>query len=251
MTPQPHPPTRRVPVRRSAALLAAVLLITGAPLVARALGSDVPAEVAQPERAAVEQDIAIDADPLTTEADTQPAPSAIEGIEGAEGIVGIEPIEVAPPATVDPVIVLLADTYSWNESGARVAALQQNLGVVADGVYGHATQQAHRNAMEFVGLPTDAVPAAPLPPGPSAAEWEALRWCESNGNYAITNPSGKYRGAYQFDRSTWNSVADRHAPHLVGADPAAASPADQDFMARALYSEHGARPWPHCGRHLS
>ena len=152
---------------------------------------------------------------------------------------------------VDPVIVLLANTYTWDETGDRVAVLQETLGVVADGVYGHATQQAHRNALEFVGLPTDTVPAAVLPPGPSAAEWEALRWCESNGNYAITNPSGKYRGAYQFDRPTWNSVADRYAPHLVGVDPAAASPADQDFMALALYSERGARPWPQCGRHLS
>ncbi len=95
---------------------------------------------------------------------------------------------------------------------------------------------------------------APLPdvvaPGPSADQWAAMRDCESGGDYSITNPSGKYRGAYQFDRSTWNSVAERHAPALVGVDPAAASPADQDAMALALYSERGARPWPHCGRHL-
>lgn len=94
-----------------------------------------------------------------------------------------------------------------------------------------------------------AVPA--LPPGPSPDEWEALRQCESNGNYAITNPSGKYRGAYQFDRTTWDSVASRRATRLVGVDPAAAAPADQDYMALALYSERGASPWPHCGRHLS
>jgi hypothetical protein len=160
----------------------------------------------------------------------------------------------AQPVTepvVDPVIVLLADTYTWDEQGPNVALLQETLGVEVDAVYGHATLQAHHNALEFVGLPTDTLPVAALPPGPSAAEWEALRWCESNGNYAITNPSGKYRGAYQFDRTTWNSVAGRHAPQLVGVDPAAASPADQDYLALALYSERGARPWPHCGRHLS
>jgi hypothetical protein len=101
-----------------------------------------------------------------------------------------------------------------------------------------------------VDIPTD-IPVPPvLPPGPSASQWEALRQCESNGNYAITNPSGKYRGAYQFDRTTWNSVAERYAPHLVGVDPAAASPADQDGMAYALWTERGAQPWPHCGRHL-
>ena len=88
------------------------------------------------------------------------------------------------------------------------------------------------------------------PPGPSASQWAAMRECESGGDYSITSRSGKYRGAYQFDRSTWNSVAERHAPMLVGVDPAQASPADQDALALALYTERGARPWPHCGRHL-
>ena len=98
---------------------------------------------------------------------------------------------------------------------------------------------------------SDPAPAPPpVPEGTSAEQWAALRNCESRGDYAITNPSGKYRGAYQFDRRTWNSVAERHAPHLVGVDPALASPADQDAMAFALYGERGARPWPHCGRHL-
>lgn len=94
-------------------------------------------------------------------------------------------------------------------------------------------------------------PVATLPAGTDAGEWDALRQCESNGNYSITNPSGKYRGAYQFDRPTWNSVAERHAPRLVGVDPAAASPVDQDAMAFALYGDRGAGPWPQCGRHLS
>jgi hypothetical protein len=227
-----------------------MLAIVGAPFVARALDDDVIDEIAQtaPQRPTLQRsaafDASIDADPVTAESVTSPE-SVLSEIASPAAVDSL-----AEPA-VDPVIVLLADTYTWDESGARIAMLQQNLGLVADGVYGRATQQAHRKALDFVGLPTDILPAAPLPPGPSAAQWEALRWCESNGNYAITNPSGKYRGAYQFDRSTWNSVADRHAPHLVGVDPAAASPADQDYLALALYSERGARPWPHCGRHLS
>jgi len=106
-------------------------------------------------------------------------------------------------------------------------------------------------ALELAAPPIDALPVPVLPPGPPASQWAALRECESGGDYSITNPSGKYRGAYQFDRSTWNSVAERHAPALVGVDPAAASPADQDAMAYALYVERGARPWPHCGRHLN
>ena len=77
-----------------------------------------------------------------------------------------------------------------------------------------------------------------------------LRWCESTDNYAAVNPSGTYRGAYQFSRATWNDVAARHFPFLVGADPAATPWYWQDAMARALYSEAGASPWPHCGRRI-
>jgi hypothetical protein len=62
--------------------------------------------------------------------------------------------------------------------------------------------------------------------------------------YAAINPSGKYRGAYQFSRSTWDSTA-RHAlrPDLVGVDPAAASMIDQDMLALSLYAWQGADPW--------
>ena len=62
--------------------------------------------------------------------------------------------------------------------------------------------------------------------------------------YAAVNPSGTYRGAYQFSRSTWDNTA-RHAgrPDLVGVDPAAASVADQDFLALDLYQWRGAAPW--------
>ena len=77
-----------------------------------------------------------------------------------------------------------------------------------------------------------------------------LRQCESGGNYRIVSSSGAYRGAYQFHRGTWNSVAKRHYPHLAGVDPAAASPYDQDRMARALWSEQGRSPWPHCGKRV-
>jgi hypothetical protein len=80
--------------------------------------------------------------------------------------------------------------------------------------------------------------------------WAALRRCESGGDYGAVSASGAYRGAYQFSRSTWNSVAARNYPHLVGVDPAAAAPADQDAMALALYRSSGASPWPHCGKHL-
>lgn len=77
-----------------------------------------------------------------------------------------------------------------------------------------------------------------------------LRACESGGNYRIVSANGLYRGAYQFHRTTWNSVAAQHYPHLRGVDPAAAAPADQDRMARALFHMQGRSPWPICGKRI-
>ena len=95
-------------------------------------------------------------------------------------------------------------------------------------------------------VPRDAY-SAPLPNlpegGPSEEQWAALRQCESGGNYRIVSASGRYRGAYQFDFQTWES--------LGGAgDPAEALPVEQDARARLLYFRRGTKPWPHCGRHL-
>ncbi len=241
MTPQPHAHRRRVPVRRSAALVAVLLVIGGTPLVAGAIGDDIVAQVAvEVDAPSVRQ-----AEPRLPDRADRSARVVPETVP-----VTVDPV-VVDPVVVDPVVAVLTDTYTWDERGLRVALLQESLGIAVDGIYNSNTQQAHVGAIEFLGLATDIVPVPILPPGPDPAEWAALRECESNGNYAITNPSGKYRGAYQFDRSTWNSVAARHVPRLAGVDPAAASPADQDAMAFALYVERGARPWPQCGRHLA
>lgn len=85
----------------------------------------------------------------------------------------------------------------------------------------------------------------------SDAVWAHLariRACESGGNYGAVSRSGSYRGAYQFSRATWDGTARSSRPELVGADPAAAAPADQDAMAYALYVRSGPGQWPHCGR---
>lgn len=76
-----------------------------------------------------------------------------------------------------------------------------------------------------------------------------IRACESTDRYDAVSPSGSYRGAYQFDQRTWDGAARTAGrPDLVGVDPAAAAPADQDLLAAQLYSERGAQPWPACGR---
>ena len=81
-------------------------------------------------------------------------------------------------------------------------------------------------------------------------DWHALRMCESTNRYDALNPSGKYRGAYQADQPTWDSVMRRHWPSWVGHDPAQAPPQVQDFFARRLYEDRGASPWPVCGKRL-
>ncbi|MEM9200347.1 MAG: transglycosylase family protein [Actinomycetota bacterium] len=76
-----------------------------------------------------------------------------------------------------------------------------------------------------------------------ADRWARLRFCESTDNYQAINPSGTYRGAYQFDYATWQTVGGT-------GDPAAAPPEEQDARARELYARRGHQPWPECGRFL-
>ncbi len=78
-------------------------------------------------------------------------------------------------------------------------------------------------------------------------ELARLRHCESTDNYEAISRSGTYRGAYQFDQTTWDDVAGRHFEWLVGIDPIDVDPWWQDSMTRALWSERGSQPWPICG----
>jgi hypothetical protein len=110
--------------------------------------------------------------------------------------------------------------------------------------------------------PDPEVPAGPATPpqvngrvpppadGPTAAQWDAVRKCESTHNYAAVSPTGLYRGAYQFSQQTWDWVAGIHWPHLVGIDPVDAEPAWQDVMAYTLYAMRGWDQWPICGKNL-
>jgi len=109
------------------------------------------------------------------------------------------------------------------------------------------TTSAAAPATTTTAAPTTTVVATG---GPTAEQWAALRHCESGGRYDAVNPNGRYRGAYQFSQATWDWVAGIHHPSLIGVDPAAAAPADQDAQAQALYDMRGASPWPTCGVHL-
>jgi hypothetical protein len=101
-------------------------------------------------------------------------------------------------------------------------------------------------------IPSSTTTAAPANVGgPTAAQWEGLRRCESGGRYDAVSSNLRYRGAYQFSQATWDWVAGGANPALVGVDPAGANPADQDAQALALWNLRGSSPWPTCGAHLN
>lgn len=81
---------------------------------------------------------------------------------------------------------------------------------------------------------------ASLPGGVSLETLDAIGACESGGDPAAVSPDGTYRGKYQFDYGTWESVGG-------SGDPAAASEQEQDYRAALLYARAGSSPWPVCG----
>ena len=81
---------------------------------------------------------------------------------------------------------------------------------------------------------------ADLPDGVSIETLESIAACESGGDPRVVSSDGSYRGKYQFDLGTWESVGGH-------GDPAAAPEIEQDYRAALLYSRSGSSPWPVCG----
>lgn len=80
----------------------------------------------------------------------------------------------------------------------------------------------------------------PIAGGPSYSTLARIAACESGGNPRAVSSSGQYRGKYQFDQGTWESVGG-------SGDPAAAPESEQDMRAAMLYAQRGPAPWPICG----
>jgi hypothetical protein len=81
---------------------------------------------------------------------------------------------------------------------------------------------------------------AGLPGGVSQETLDAIGACESGGDPTAVSSDGTYRGKFQFDYGTWESVGGT-------GDPAAAPEQEQDYRAALLYSQSGSSPWPVCG----
>ena len=144
-------------------------------------------------------------------------------------------------------------------AGGTVRALQSALGLTADGIYGPQTRRAVRRFQRAHGLTVDGI-AGPATlgalgisarssstrttksaSGSASSVLAKIAACESGGDPTAISSSGRYRGKYQFMRSTWRSLGGT-------GDPAKASEAEQDRIALLLYQQRGTQPWPVCGR---
>jgi peptidoglycan hydrolase-like protein with peptidoglycan-binding domain len=137
-----------------------------------------------------------------------------------------------------------------------VRAIQRALGVSADGIIGPQTRRAIKRFQRTHGLTPDGIagPATLAALGLSAAtpksslrsvadpsaELAKIAACESGGNPTAISRDGRYRGKYQFTRTTWRWLGGT-------GDPAQAPEATQDAMAAKLLSLRGTAPWPVCG----
>jgi lysozyme family protein len=140
-------------------------------------------------------------------------------------------------------------------SGSSVSALQQALGIPADGIYGPQTRKAVRQFQRANGLVVDGI-AGPQTlaalgitaqgssaPQDAATVLAKIARCESGGDPTAVSSDGRYYGKYQFSRATWRRMGGR-------GNPARAPEAEQDQRAAMLYEQEGTRPWPVCGRGL-
>ncbi len=146
-----------------------------------------------------------------------------------------------PSSTVDQIADYLVIRYVGTTVAAQQEAVLQYL-----------------NAL-FTALAPEETRTRPAPPRRRAATTQqsssgggdffaCVRHHESRGNYGVVNSSSGAAGAYQFMPTTWNNAArDAGRNDLVGVNPAAASPADQDAIAHYVYSTQGGRPWAGSG----
>jgi len=149
-----------------------------------------------------------------------PAAALAAGGEGETEGPGIGPAEVAPAAVLQRpakrfqrLVETIAADIRAEERAARRAA---------------ARRRQRESEERFLEL---GVPMSTL---------ESIAACESGGDPAAVSSDGTYRGKYQFDYGTWESMGG-------SGDPAAAPEAEQDYRAALLYSASGSSPWPVCG----
>jgi hypothetical protein len=172
---------------------------------------------------------------------------ALAGAAGAAALVPAAPAHALGPLTdteetIDP-IVRVARAHDRAQDrhvklhrvNARLrgeSADRRRRAKLSDWSVGHLRRANERLERRNRALRRQAVATPP--------HLQAIAACESGGNPRAVDPSGTYRGKYQFDLQTWASVGG-------SGDPAAAPEAEQDRRAAILYARAGAAPWPLCG----
>jgi Transglycosylase-like domain len=140
------------------------------------------------------------------------------------------------------------------QAAAQAAALARQQAAEQAAQAAAAAAVARRNAHR--AAPPAAPPQGlPLPGGPAsvgtgfaipdpslAADFAALRMCESSDDYAADTGNGYY-GAYQFALSTWEGLG-------FSGLPSAAPPSVQNRAAYDLWRQDGWAPWPACSAML-
>jgi lysozyme family protein len=148
-------------------------------------------------------------------------------------------------------------TQAVQSAGSSVSALQQALGIPADGIYGPQTRKAVRRFQRAHGLAVDGIAgpqtlaalgltarsSSSAPRQDAATVLAKIAQCESGGDPTVVSADRRYFGKYQFSRATWRRMGGR-------GNPARAPEAEQDQRAAMLYEQEGTRPWPVCGRGL-
>jgi len=103
-----------------------------------------------------------------------------------------------------------------------------------------AAATAGATAIGSLASAAGASPAAATS-SPTAGTWQAIRMCESGGNYGANTGNGYY-GAYQFSLATWSGLG-------YAGLPSGAAPATQDQAAQKLAAEAGlSGSWPVCSQ---
>jgi peptidoglycan hydrolase-like protein with peptidoglycan-binding domain len=147
-------------------------------------------------------------------------------------------------------VALVGATAQAEPDRATVAAVQEKLGIPADGIVGPQTKRAVRRFQRRHGLTVDgiigpetlrALGVRARPASRGGATLEAIARCESGGDPTAVSPDGRYRGKYQFSRATWRALGGK-------GDPAKAPEAEQDRRARRLLARQGPSAWPSCAR---
>ncbi|HXV04331.1 MAG TPA: transglycosylase family protein [Solirubrobacterales bacterium] len=150
------------------------------------------------------------------------AAAASTGADGSTARIGVAP--AMPAAAATPPAAVLTQPAASLHRAIRVSLRRM--------------RTARRARLERLRQHRESFAA--LPGGVSRATLDAIAACESGGNPAAVSAGGTYRGKYQFDQGTWESVGGH-------GDPAAAPEAEQDYRAALLYSRAGSSPWPICG----